>query len=151
VTARITDGNALLVSPSEYEDVQIEAAVSTPNREASLAVRVRDEGNFYLAIFLPDGVPTLQGRSGGVWLYKSTDGVGTFLMTGRPTAFAQAGDTIRLRLVARASTLTLFMNGREVIRAVDETHRTGRVGLRIFGDKDGPCDATFASVRVTTP
>jgi hypothetical protein len=139
----------MLLGPNSFADVEIEADASTTNREASLAVRVRDVRNFYLFIFIPDGVPVMQGRSGGLWLYKAVDGEGSFLGNTRLPGFVQAGDTVRMSLTAQGSTLIAKMNGREVLRADDVTHPGGRVGLRIFGAQDSPCDSTFANVRVT--
>lgn len=60
----------------------------------------------------------------------------------------QVRDTVRMRLVARGQNLTLVMNGREVARVADHAHAERRVGLRVFADADGPCDATFANVRI---
>jgi hypothetical protein len=128
--------------------VDLFAELNTPNREASLAVRVRDEGNAYLAVFVPDGAAHLKGRNGSVAIFKAVDGVLTQLATGRLSGMVQVRDTVRMRLQARSQNLTLFLNGREVARATDATYAEGRIGLRVFADGDGPCDATFTNVRV---
>ena len=73
----------------------------------------------------------------------------TQLAITRVPAMVQVRDTARLRLIARGQTLALFMNGREVARVTDASHAEGRVGLRVFADAEGPCDASFSNVRVT--
>lgn len=150
-TARVTDGNSMLLTPQTFHDIEIFAEVSTPNREASLAIRMDTDLNGYLGVYTPDGAPHLKGRIGGVAIVRLTGGMGTPLAVGRLPALVQVRDVVRIRLVARDEQLTLLLNGREVARATDATYREGRVGLRVFADADGPCDATFANVRVSVP
>ena len=147
-TARVTDGCSMLVSPTSFSDVDLFAELSTPNREASLVVRVRDDGNAYIGVFVPDGAAHLKGRNGSVAIFKAIDGVMTQLTTGRLSGMVQVRDTVRMRLQARGQNHALFLNGREVARATGVTIPEGRVGLRVFGDADGPCDATLTHVRV---
>ncbi|MCC6179287.1 MAG: serine/threonine protein kinase [Chloroflexi bacterium] len=147
-TARATDGGAMLVSQASFTDVEILGELSTPNREASLAVRVQDAENAYLGVFVPEGAPQLKGRNGGVGLFKLTNGSMSPLALSRLPAMVQVRDTVRLRLAAHGQTLTLFLNSREVARVSDATFAEGKVGLRVFADAEGPCDATFANIRV---
>jgi serine/threonine-protein kinase len=147
-TARVTDGSSMLLTPSTFRDVEVFAEMSTPNREASLAVRIDANQNGYLGVYVPDGAPHLKGRAGGVAIVRVTGGTATPLAVARLPAMVQLRDTVRMRLLARDQQLTLFLNGREVARATDATYTQGRVGLRVFADADGPCDATFANVRV---
>jgi hypothetical protein len=138
----------MLISPNTFADVDLYAEMTTPNREASLAVRVRDEGNAYLGVFVPDGAAHLKGRGGSVSIVKAVDGALTPLAAVRVPAMVQVRDTVRMRLQARGQNLTLFMNGREVARATDAAYGEGRLALRVYADADGPCDATFTNVRI---
>ena len=46
-------------------------------------------------------------------------------------------------LVARGPLIDVYLNGKKVLHVSDSTFAAGRIGLRLFGDPNYPCDATY--------
>jgi hypothetical protein len=121
----------------------LSAVASTTNREASLAIRLQDANNGYLIIFAP--ADTLRDDAGHISLIKKTDGNEVTLASyyGR---LSSMGQSAKITVAARGSVMEVRLNDVRVLRVMDTTFATGHIGLRIFGDPDYPCDATFSNV-----
>ncbi len=125
-------------------NVTLSAIASTTNREASLAVRLQDANNGYLVIFAPAGTP--REDAGCVLLIRKTEGTEVALASYRGRVLSTLGQSAKIAVTARGSVIEVSLNKVRVLRFMDSTFATGLIGLRIFGDPDSPCDATFASV-----
>jgi hypothetical protein len=148
VTGLTTAGDSLLVSDKVYGDVTFSATASTPNREASLAVRMKDAANGYLLIFVPDGLSWNNGV-GGIWFAKRTAGAESRLGYYHGAGFPSLRQNARLAVVAAGASFKITLNGSEILSVTDATFPSGRVGLRIYGDSGLPCSATFGDVQVS--
>ena len=144
IYAHSTTGESLLASSKKYGDVTLSAIASTTNREASLAIRMQDANNGYIIIFAPPGTP--RDDAGHISLVKKTDGNEAILATYQGRAFTILGHSAKITVTARGSVLEVHLNNVRVLRVMDTTFATGFIGLRIFGDPDYPCDATFANL-----
>lgn len=144
IHAHSTTGETILASGREYHDVTLSAIASTTNREASLAVRLQDANNGYLVIFAPAGTP--REDAGCVLLIRKTEGTEVALASYRGRVLSTLGQSAKIAVTARGSVIEVSLNKVRVLRFMDSTFATGLIGLRIFGDPDSPCDATFASV-----
>ena len=145
IHAHSIEGQGILASETEYGDVTFSAAVSTTNRESSLAIRLQDGGNGYLIIFAPVRTPVPWNRSGFVAIIKEVSGGETTLATynRRMSAF---GQTAKLKVIARGPAIEVQVNGTKILHVNDSTFTRGRIGFRIFGDPTYPCDATYSRV-----
>jgi hypothetical protein len=143
INAHSTNFETILASSKEYGDVTLSATASTTNREASLGVRLQDANNGYIIIFAPAGTP--RDDAGQIVLVRKTRGNEATLASyhGKLSSMSQ---TVRIAVTARGSMIEVRLNDVRVLRAMDTTFATGLIGLRIFGDPEYPCDATFASV-----
>jgi hypothetical protein len=56
------------------------------------------------------------------------------------------GHSAKITVTARGSVMEVHLNNVRVLRVMDASFDTGLIGLRIYGDPDYPCDATFANV-----
>ena len=56
------------------------------------------------------------------------------------------GQSAKIAVAARGPLIEVRLNDVRVLRVMDSTFTTGLIGLRIFGDTDYPCDATFLKV-----
>ena len=144
IHAHSTTGETILASGRDYGDVTLSATASTTNREASLAFRLQDARNGYLVIFAPAGTPREDG--GCVLLIKKTDGNEITLAAYRGRVFSSLGQSAKIAVTARGSLIEVRLKDVRVLRVKDTTFTAGLIGLRIFGDPDSPCDATYASV-----
>jgi hypothetical protein len=136
------DGDALYLFKNSYSDFTYSAAVQALTREASLAVRMSDDGkNGYLVIFIPRGS---QGGNPGLWLAKRVNGDHTFPAT-FPADYG-LGEWVRLTIEASGAHLTVFLNGEQVIEYEDghQPFTSGRLGLRCYGEPSAPCEANFS-------
>jgi RNA polymerase sigma factor (sigma-70 family) len=143
INAHSTTFESILASSKAYGDVTLSAVASTTNREASLAIRLQDANNGYLIIFAP--TDTLRDDAGHISLIKKTDGNEVTLASyyGR---LSSMGQSAKITVAARGSVMEVRLNDVRVLRVMDTTFATGHIGLRIFGDPDYPCDATFSNV-----
>jgi hypothetical protein len=60
--------------------------------------------------------------------------------------FSTIGSSAKISVKARGPEIEICLQDVRVLRVKDTTFRAGLIGLRIFGDPDSPCDATFARV-----
>jgi RNA polymerase sigma factor (sigma-70 family) len=146
INVHSTTSETILASSKKYGDVTLSVLASTTNREASLAIRMQDADNGYLIIFAPAGTPIPWNPSGYIRLIKKTAGNEVTLAAYHGRMFSSLGQSAKIVVTARGSLLEVRLNNVRVLQVVDTTYATGRIGLRIFGDPDNPCDASFASV-----
>jgi hypothetical protein len=139
-----TTGESILASGKEYRDVTLSATDSTTNREASLAIRMQDANNGYIIIFAPSGTP--RDDAGQIALLRKLSGEETILASYHGQVFSSMGQSAKVAVTARGPLIEVSLNDVRVLRVMDTTFSTGLIGLRIFGDADYPCDATFSKV-----
>jgi len=145
IHAHSVAGQTILASEQEYGDVTYSATVSTTNRESSLAIRMQDAGNGYLILFAPVRTPCPWNSGGYVAVIKKESGNETTLDSFNRKMSA-IGQTARLKVIARGPTIEVQLNGTRILRVNDSTFASGRIGLRIFGDPNYPCDATYSKI-----
>jgi DNA-directed RNA polymerase subunit RPC12/RpoP len=146
IHAHSVDGESILASEKEFGDVIYSATVSTTNREATLAIRMQDAGNGYLILFAPARTPVPWNRSGFVAVVKKVSGTETTLVAYNNRKLSAIGQTAKIKVIARGSSIEVQLNGAKILHASDSTFATGHIGLRIFGDSSYPCDATFSKM-----
>ena len=146
INAHSSTFESILASSKAYGDVALSAIVSTTNREASLAIRLQDANNGYLIIFGPAGTPYPWNPAGYILLVKKTDGNEVALASYQGRMLSSVGQSAKMEVIARGAVMEVRLNDVRVLRVMDTTYATGFIGLRIFGDPDYPCDATFSNV-----
>ena len=144
IYAHSTTGETILASGKEYRDVTLSAFAGTTNREASLAIRLQDANNGYLIIFAPAGTP--RDNAGCMLLIRRTEGNDVTLASYQGRVFSTMGQSAKIAVIARGPLIEVYLKDVRVLRVKDTTFPAGLIGLRIFGDPDSPCDATFANV-----
>jgi hypothetical protein len=144
INAHSTTGETILASGEEYHNVTLSAIASTTNREASLAIRIHDANNGYLIIFAPAGTP--REDAGHISLIKKIGGNEVTLATYQGRIFSTMGPSAKITVTAKGPLMEVRLNDTRVLRVTDSTFITGLIGLRIYGDPDFPCDATFSKV-----
>jgi hypothetical protein len=144
INAHSTMGDSILASSKQYGDVTLSAIASTTNREASLAIRLQDANNGYLIIFAPAG--THRADAGHISLIKKTNKKKVTLATYLGRMFFTLGPSVKITVTARGPLIEVRLNNVSVLQVMDTTFTAGLIGLRIYGDPDNPCDATFANV-----
>jgi hypothetical protein len=122
--------------------------VSTTNREASLALRLHDAGNGYIAVFVPDGTPGASGVGPRIILLKRESGQEQELALFKKPGLSAPGKLEELAFTAKGPKLEVCLNGATVLRATDATFSSGFIGLRVYGDASLPCDGTFSNLTV---
>lgn len=142
-----TRGDSILASGQSYGNVTLSAVVATTNREASIAIRLRDENNGYIVTFVPPGTSWPWNQGGYLCLAKREDGNGTLLAEHRRLRMTRIGTSAKLKVIARGPTIEVRLDGAKVLQARDTTFSSGRIGFRIYGWGDYPCDAAFSEVR----
>ncbi len=145
IHAHSTAGQTILASQQEYGDLTLSATISTANREASFAIRMQDAGNGYLILFAPVRTPCPWNRSGFVAIIKKVSGNETTLVSYNRKMSA-IGQTAKLTVIAHGSSIEVQINGTKILHVNDSTFASGRIGLRIFGDSNYPCDATYSKI-----
>jgi len=150
IQAHSSRGDSILVSDAMYSDVIITATVSTRNREASLAIRMKDAGNGYIIIFLPDGIAWNNGV-GGIWIVERTNYEESILDYYHNQDFTVIGQSVKISIAAIGSSLKVSLNDKLVLLVNDTTYVSGKIGLRINGDASLPCDSTFEDLVVLSP
>jgi positive regulator of sigma E activity len=146
IHAHSEDGEGILASEKQFGDVTYSATVSTTNREASLAVRMQDAGNGYIILFAPARTPCPWNTTGFIAVVKKVSGTETTLASNNKRNLFATGQTARIKVIARGPVIEVQLNGTRVLRVNDSTYSVGRIGLRIFGTSDYPCDSTFSKV-----
>jgi len=144
INAHSTTGETILASGRDYRDVNFSAIASTTNREASLAFRLQDANNGYFLIYVPADVP--RDDAGRISLVKRTGGNEVTLGSYQGRVFSTIGSSAKISVTARGPEIEICLKDVRVLRVKDSTFHIGLIGLRIFGDPDSPCDATFANV-----
>jgi serine/threonine protein kinase len=138
-----TNGDCILASTKQYGDITVSAIVSTTNREASLAIRLQNAENGYIAAWIPDGTPAARGDCSKISLLKRTSGkereLGLFARRG----LAQSA---KITVTAKGPQIEVFLNDVSIIKVKDSTYPSGFIGLRVYGDTVKPCDATFSNL-----
>jgi hypothetical protein len=152
IYAHSTTFDTVLVSTKLYYDFNLSVVASTTNREASLAVRMRDAGNGYRVIFAPLGDVVMEKKpysqaNAFISLRKVTDGKETTLGTYSGRLISSSGSSARITVQGKGPWLHVFLNGVTVLRIKDTDYPSGFIGLRIFGDEEYPCDAVFSQLR----
>jgi DNA-directed RNA polymerase subunit RPC12/RpoP len=140
------DGESMLASEENYSDVVCSATVSTPNREASLAIRMQDAGNGYLIVFAPPRTPCPWNRNGFIAIIKKVSGNEITLASYSRRDLLTIGQTANIKVIARGPSIEVRLNGLKILDVNDSTFASGRLGLRIFGDSNYPCDASFSKI-----
>jgi hypothetical protein len=79
-------------------------------------------------------------------LIKKESGSETTLATYQGGMFLAMGQSAKITVAAQGPLIEVRLNGARVLRVIDSTFITGLIGLRIFGDPEYPCDATFSKV-----
>jgi hypothetical protein len=144
IEAHTITGDSILASSEKYGDVTFSAFAKTANREASLAFRMQNATNGYILNFTPVGSP---GEPNGfVRLRKRVGNDETTLATYQGPRLAATGKSAKIKVVAKGSSIQVFLNGANVLRAHDTTFTNGYLGFRVYGWADSPCDATFSGV-----
>jgi len=146
IKAHSNNGDSILVSDREYGDVTFSAIAGTANREASLAFRMQDADNGYLVVFVPSNVP--RDPAGFIRLVKRVAGNDILIIANskdRPKLLANR-ESAEIKVVAKGPLITVFVNGSQVLQTTDATFAAGHIGLRLYGQPDAPCDATFSDV-----
>jgi hypothetical protein len=146
IHAHSTGGESILTSEQNFRDVTYSATASTTNREATLAIRVQDPGNGYLILFAPPRTPCPWNWSGFVAIIKKVSGNETTLASYNKRNLFTIGQTAKLKVIARGPSIEVRLNGTKILHVNDSTFASGRIGLRIFGDSNYPCDATFSKL-----
>jgi hypothetical protein len=139
-------GDSLLVSSKVYRDVTMSAIVGTTNREASLALRMQDADNGYIVLFAPDGFANWPGR---IAVYRRVAGNNddqTVIASYRGRVLSSLGQSAKIGVSARGPWIEVHLNDVTVLRVKDTTFASGFIGLRIFGDPNSPCDATYSNL-----
>jgi hypothetical protein len=146
INGHSANGDSVLASGREYGDVTVSATAGSTNREASLAIRLQDADNGYIIVFAP--ADTLRDDAGHMALVRRTGGQETTLATYNGHVFSSMGQTAKITVTARGSVIEVRLNDVRIMRVMDTTFARGLVGLRIYGDADNPCDATFSNVTI---
>jgi len=146
IEAHTVDGDSIFASSKKYGDVTFSAVASTSNGEASLAVRMQDGSNGYLAVFAPSG--TVPNPDGFVRLVKRVSGNEIRLATYQGKRLPAPGKSFKIKVVAEGSSIQVFLNGANILRAHDTTFTNGYIGFRVYGWGDYPCDSTYSRVSI---
>ena len=143
-----TDGDSILASARQYGDVTFSAMVSTTNREASLAFRMQDADDGYVAIFGPDGTPTASWNGGHIWLIKREAGQEQQLAIFNRQGLSASGRLEKLTVFAKGPRLGVRLNDVTILETNDSTFSSGYIGLRVYGDPKYSCDGVFSNLTV---
>ncbi len=139
-------GDSVFASSKKYGDFTFSVVASTPNREASLVIRMQDPTNGYSVVFSPGHTPG-NDAPGFVRLNKIINGNETRLAMYQGPRMVAAGKPATIKIVARGSSIVVYLNGANILRAHDTTFANGYIGFRIYGWEEAPCDATFSDIR----
>ena len=105
---------------------------------------MQDADNGYIIIFVPGDTP--RDDAGHITLVKRISGSEDTLASYHGRVFSSMGQSAKIAVAARGPLIEVRLNDVRVLRVMDSTFTTGLIGLRIFGDTDYPCDATFLKV-----
>jgi hypothetical protein len=148
INGHSTNGDSILASTRQYGDVTVSAVVSTTNREASLALRLQDADNGYLAVFVPDGTPAAKGDTSKITLLRRKAGEEQELAIFKRRKLSAPGQLEKFTFTARGSHLEVRLNDVPILKANDTTFTSGFIGLRVYGWGDIPCDGVFSNLTI---
>lgn len=143
-----TNGDSILASTRQFDDVTVSAMVSTTNREATLALRWQDAYNGYLAAFVPDGTPAARDDTSKISLLKRTAGEEKELALFIRHGLSAPGQLEKLTFSAQGSRLEVRLNDITILKTNDSSFASGFIGLRVYGDPKYPCDGVFSNLTV---
>jgi serine/threonine protein kinase len=144
-----TKGDSILASTSKYGDVTLTSMVSTTNREASLALRLQDADNGYIAAFGPDGTPAAMGDTAKITILRRIAGEEREIAIFARRGLSAPGRQEKLTFSAKGPRLEVCLNDVPIMSTNDTTFASGYIGLRIYGDPRVPCDGVFSNLTVT--
>jgi hypothetical protein len=144
IRAHSTTFDTILASKKIYGGVSLSVVAGSTNREASLAIRMQDAGNGYVIIFAPAG--TSRENAGQIVLVKRMSGDETTLASYNGRIFSSLGSSAKISVNATGPWIEARLNDVPVLRVKDTTFASGLIGLRVYGDGDSPCDATFSTL-----
>jgi hypothetical protein len=125
--------------------LEIDARLVEPTADAYVFVdfRRQDSGEHYSFVVAPD--------EGAFIVRRNTDREGTTLLDWTRTPAIQRGTAMnRLGIRAQGSEVTLLINGEEVARARADDPREGSIGFGVGSLGDGPAEARFGNLVVTS-
>lgn len=136
------DGDSLYLFKNSYTDFWFSVKAQAVNREASLAIRMSDDGkNGYLVIFIPQGS---RGGNPGLWLAKRVNGDHSYPASSKVNY--DLGEWVQITVEAYGTRVKVSLNGDLMIDFNDEEapFTSGRLGFRCYGESTAPCEANFA-------
>jgi hypothetical protein len=142
------EGDALWLYDESYGDFTYTVEVQAFDREAGMAFRMQDEDNGFIYTLVPQGAT--EGTP-GLYLNKRVDGTDNMLASTESEDLPWTEDWATLSVEVTGDSLRLYLNGDLEIEYDDSEHPSflyGRLGLRIYGDSDEPCSATFRSISL---
>jgi len=148
INGHSTNGDSILASTKQYGNVTVSAMVSTTNREASLALRMQDADNGYIAAFVPDGTPAAKGDTSKITLLKRVFGNERELVLFKRHGLSAPGQQEKFTFSANGSRLEIRLNDVTVIKTNDSAFASGFIGLRVYGDPKIPCDGVFSNLTI---
>jgi RNA polymerase sigma factor (sigma-70 family) len=150
INGHSTTGDSILASTRQYGDVTVSAMVSTTNKEASLALRMQDADNGYLAVFAPDGTPVtkVDRDTAKIVLIKRSAGAEKELAIFKRRKLSAPGQLEKLTFSAKGPRLEIRLNDVPILKTNDTTFTSGFIGLRVYGWGDFPCDGVFSNLTV---
>ena len=143
INGHSTNGDSILASTKQYGDVTISAIVNTTNRGADLAFRMQDAYNGYVVCFAPDGTPWAAGNGSHIQLRKRISGEESDVATFTRRGLLQSA---KLTVVAKGPRIEVRWNDITVLKTNDSTFASGFIGVRVYGDRGLPDDATFSNL-----
>ena len=138
------EGDAILVyGNEEFKNFSCSVKVKPVTREGSLIFRVRDTKNCYLLIFVPEGAN--EGYS-GIALGKRINGRETYF-AGTRTKF-KIDQWVNVKTIFVGEEIKVFLNDELILASQDNTYKSGKVGLRIYGRRSKPCITFYDDFKI---
>ncbi|MEK6645499.1 MAG: family 16 glycoside hydrolase [Candidatus Firestonebacteria bacterium] len=138
------EGDAILLYQNqEFENFTCSVKVKPVTREGSLILRARDAKNCYLLIFVPEGAN--EGYS-GIALGKRAKGRETYF-AGTRTKF-KIDQWVNIKADFVGNQMKVFLNDELLLTGQDNTYKSGKVGLRIYGRRSKPCITFYDNFKI---
>ena len=151
ITVHDDFGDGVLVSGKEYGDFSLSASVTASTREASFALRMRDPDHGYFLTFVPAGTAWTRHNTPHLDLIKISRGQeddGKILAVFEGRKLSRIGPHAKIEVLARGPLIEVRLNDAKVLEVRDDSFLTGRVGLRVAGDRPGPSDAVYSKLII---
>jgi hypothetical protein len=145
INAQSTNGDTILASAQNYRDVSISTILSTTSRDADIALRLQDAQNGYFILFVPDGTPWAADNGSHISLIKRKDGQEESLASFKRKGLPQSA---KISVSAKGPAIEVRLNDAVILNVIDNTFKSGYIGLRVCGDSIKPSDATFAQLTI---